>query len=199
MRSHGKIALPAQHAAEHPPHVAIHDGDALTKAEGRNGRRRRWPDARQLLQGNRVDMEAASVRVPNHLGKTVQVACSAVVAKPTPEGQHLVELRIGQRHHRRKPRQEALVVTQDRADLRLLQHDLRQPNAVRVARLLPRQVVPALRALPGHEAIRQVGVQSFGPAHQGGRVRFHHSSSKQATARLRLSLQQPAHHSPAPG
>ena len=51
-----------------------------------------------------------------------------------------------ERAHVGEARDEALVVGQHGRDLRLLQHDLREPDAVRVARVLPGQrVAPVLR------------------------------------------------------
>ena len=62
--------------------------------------------------------------------------------------QDIVDRRIGQRADVRKALHETLVVRQHRRDLRLLQHDLGDPHAIRRAIVLPRQVVPAvLRAL----------------------------------------------------
>src|SRR6185503_9097493 len=74
-----------------------------------------------------------------------------VVAEPAPEPQHLVLRGTGERGRGRIGFQKPLVVRNDRRDLRLLQHDLGEPDAIRVARSLPRQPAPPVAALPGDE------------------------------------------------
>ena len=49
-------------------------------------------------------------------------------------------------------REETLIVGNDRGDLGLLEHDLRQPDAVRIARILPGQIVAAVATLPRDDA-----------------------------------------------
>ena len=84
-------------------------------------------------------------------GSVQQVAGPAVVAQALPEAQHLLFLGPGQVGGGRKRLEEALEVGDDRRDLGLLQHDLGEPDAIGVARALPRQVVPAVALLPGDE------------------------------------------------
>ena len=89
------------------------------------------------------------------LRAAMQIACATVIAQAAPQGQDIIQRRGGQGLHIREALQEALEIAQHRADLGLLQHDLRQPHAVRVTHALPWQVVAPLLALPGHEPIRQ--------------------------------------------
>jgi hypothetical protein len=51
--------------------------------------------------------------------------------------------------------QESLVVRDHRGDLRLLQHDLRKPDSIGIARALPWQIVAAVLALPRDEPGRE--------------------------------------------
>jgi hypothetical protein len=55
--------------------------------------------------------------------------------------QHFIQRRSRQRLHIGKALHETLVVRDDGADLRLLQHDFRNPHAIGVLVLLPRQVL----------------------------------------------------------
>src|SRR5580704_4227864 len=77
---------------------------------------------------------------------------AAVVAETAPELENALDRRHREAGHVGKGGQKALVVRNDRRDLRLLQHDLREPDPIRVARVLPGQVTPAVRLLPGNEA-----------------------------------------------
>src|SRR5207245_2152189 len=83
--------------------------------------------------------------------RAVQVSAARVVAEPAPEPQHRFLARTGEGLHGGKALKEALVVRDDGRDLRLLEHHLREPDAVRIARALPRQVVAAMGALPVDE------------------------------------------------
>ena len=71
-------------------------------------------------------------------GGTVQVAGAAVVAKPLPEEQHILLGSRGQVRHAGKRAHETLEVGDYGRDLRLLQHDLADPDAIRVAVAAPR-------------------------------------------------------------
>src|ERR1700722_12665779 len=66
--------------------------------------------------------------------------------------QHLIERRRRERLHICKSRHESLVVRNHRGDLRLLQHDLRDPYPIRRGILLPGQIVPAVNLEPGEQA-----------------------------------------------
>ena len=119
---------------------------------------------------------------PHHLRAAVQVARAAVVAQAAPQRQHVVQRRGGQRGHVGKALQEARVVVQHRGHLRLLQHDLGQPDAVRVARVLPGQALAAELPAPAQHALRDVAA----PAGISARC-----CSSGAAARRRSAAAQP--------
>src|SRR6266480_4273243 len=109
----------------------------------------------------------------------MQVARPRVVAQAAPQREHVVEVRPGERFHVREAREEALVVRNDRRDLGLLQHHLRQPDAIRIARLLPRQVMTPVPGLPAYEPAGESAhrlrrllsrscTRSFSPSSAGG-------------------------------
>ncbi len=66
-------------------------------------------------------------------GSFLQVAGARVVAKPGPVMQYGVEARARQGLDIGKAFQEAFVVGNDRTHLGLLEHDLRHPDAIRIA------------------------------------------------------------------
>src|SRR5436305_1489399 len=71
--------------------------------------------------------------------RLVQVPRPAVVAQPFPELQHVLLVGGGEVGQRWKGCQEALEVWDDRDNGRLLEHDLADPDAVRVTVLAPGQ------------------------------------------------------------
>lgn len=63
----------------------------------------------------------------------VEVTRAAIVAETFPRLQHRCRLRASQRSDRRKQPQPTLVIWNDRDHLRLLEHDLGNPDPIRVA------------------------------------------------------------------
>ena len=142
-----------------------------------------------LLAGNSPPCSATT-----SCGAAMQVARAAVVAEPAPGGQHVVERRRGERAHVGKSRQEALVVAEHRRHLGLLQHDLGQPDAVRIARALPRQPVPAVHPLPVDDASRKArcGVHRLLRRHRRGRAFEARRRRRHACARSAAAAKQAA-------
>jgi hypothetical protein len=67
-------------------------------------------------------------------------ARAAIVSEPAPDGQHVIFRRGGQSLHRGETAEEAIVVVEDRSYPRLLQHDLRDPDGIRIAGSAPGQI-----------------------------------------------------------
>ena len=105
-------------------------------------------DAGQGDQGIDVAWQCAVEAFDAVLRGGMQVACAGVIAKAGPQREHVVQRCRGKRRDVRQGRHEAFEVGHDDADLRLLQHDFRQPHAVRRARMLPGQVVAAIAIEP---------------------------------------------------
>ena len=147
------IAFDAAMAREHALHVAVED---RRRARRTRTRRSPPPSSGRCPAASRASPHRAETRrrASRHdrLRRRMQMMRAAVVAEAAPELEHAVDRRRGQRAHVGKGVEEALVVRDDRRDLRLLQHDLGQPDPIRVARALPRQIVAAVRPLPGDEA-----------------------------------------------
>src|SRR5260221_313434 len=85
----------------------------------------------------------------------MQVARARVVAQAAPKRENLAFVGGRERAERRKASDEALEIRQRRGDLRLLQHDLGEPDAVGVARVLPWQAAAAVASLPARDARRE--------------------------------------------
>ena len=107
-----------------------------------------------VLREGAYDYLAKSLDIVRHLAAVVahdlhrgllQVARARVVAEPGPFAQDVLFVGAGQRAHVGELHQEALIVRDDRVDLGLLQHRLREPDAIRITGVTPGQV--ALRAL----------------------------------------------------
>ncbi len=81
----------------------------------------------------------------------VEVAATAVIAQPGPVLQNIIERGRGECRQVRETLQETLVIRNNGIDLRLLQHDFRNPDAIAVAALLPGQIMAASLIMPAEQ------------------------------------------------
>ena len=91
----------------------------------------------------------------------MQIAGTAVVTESSPETQHVLFVGAGQVGEGGKGRQEALEIGDDGRDLRLLKHDLADPDAIGVAISTPGKV-PLMCVEPGEEVASDGAAYSFG-------------------------------------
>ena len=89
--------------------------------------------------------------------RSVQLPRTAIVAEPLPESEHIVLGRRGQGRHGGKPLQKATIKIDDPLHLRLLEHDLAHPHAIRILRPAPGQIPPRA-AIPGQECPDHCGL-----------------------------------------
>ena len=94
----------------------------------------------------------------------MEVAGAAVITQTTPQTQYFIKRCSGQRAHVGEAFDKAREVIQHGRHLRLLQHDFGQPDPVRIACVLPWQIVSPMDLLPVH--------------HLGGQI-HHHPLSNQ--------------------
>lgn len=87
----------------------------------------------------------------------VKVARPAVITQAAPEAQNFIGVRSGQINNCRKALKKTCVVVEYGRDLGLLEHDFRQPDTVRVARVLPGQAVTAMCFLPANQFDGELG------------------------------------------
>ena len=140
--------MPRQHAAD----VAVEDRASHAERERGDRRSGRTADTGERRDRLRIARKVAAMPLHDRLRRRVQVMRAPVVAESAPVLEYPVEWRQRERANVGKGREELLVVRNDRRDLRLLQHDLGQPDPVGVARVLPRKVVAAVRPLPRDKA-----------------------------------------------
>ena len=143
--------------------VAVEDRRARAEREAGDRRRRRSPDAGQARDVGERFRKLAGMSLDDELRGAVEVAGTRVIAEPAPQAQDLVLARRGEAGDVGKAGAEALVVRDDRRNLRLLQHDLGEPDRVRIARALPGQVVAPVAALPADDHRREAPVHFFRP------------------------------------
>src|SRR5579862_111619 len=132
-------------SGEHPFHVAVEDRHPLAVGDGRDRGRGVGSDAGNFPPG------LGRLRQDRHLaGGLVKVAGPGIVAQAFPELEHRVKRRLRQRLRGGKALHPALVVRHDGRDLGLLEHDLGDPDRVRILRAPPWQV-PRTPAVPRQE------------------------------------------------
>ena len=120
--------------------VAVHRGARPFKADRRDGAGRVRADPRQLLQLRRRIREAPAARLDEQLRRLLQVARAGIVAEALPKLEDSAFLCGGERLHIRERLHKPVVIADDGFDARLLEHDLRDPHAVRLAAAPPGQV-----------------------------------------------------------
>jgi peptide/nickel transport system permease protein len=95
------------------------------------------------------------------LRRLVQIATARVVAQAAPEAQHAILGSRSKHFDGGVLRKKSAVVRYDGPHLRLLQHDFRKPDTVRVARSLPGEPAAAVAPLPGDQLLRERHAVTF--------------------------------------
>ena len=103
----------------------------------------------------------------------MEVAGAAVIPQPLPEFQHLIFGGLGQQRHPRESLREAQVIVHPLLDTGLLEDDLREPDAVGIARLAPREGA-TMAAVPGNEGRSNRMFHQSRIGRSGRLVVFHH-------------------------
>ena len=144
---------PRNHALD----IAVDRGGGAIKRDRRDRRRRVGADAGQAAQARLGVGEASAVALGERPGAGMEVAGARVIAEPGPGLHHLFDRRLGEPCDRREALQEALVEGLHGRNRRLLQHDLRQPDAIGIGRRAglgaPGQVA-AVPVVPGEKLAR---------------------------------------------
>ena len=123
---------------------------AWSDVEGdrRDRRRSIGPDPRQRAQAILGIRKDAAMIAQHRDRASVQVPRPRIIAEPGPHPQHLVERGAAERRDIGPARQEFLEIGPDGFDAGLLQHDLRQPHAVRIGPLARRRPPRQPAAMP---------------------------------------------------
>jgi hypothetical protein len=147
-------------ARQHALHVAVENRAARAEGEGRDRRSGRAADTGQRRDRRRFARKGAGMIGDDRLRGPMQHVRAAVVAQSAPLFEHALDRRRGKARHVGKRRDEPFEIRDDGRDLRLLQHDLGQPDPIRIARVLPGKVAASGAPLPcdqpGREARHDV-------------------------------------------
>ena len=165
---------------EHAFDVAVQDRPALAVSLREDRARRGAADAGQRVQIVERRGQLAAVLGDDAARRAPEVASARVIAEAGPERQHVVERHGRERRDRRKAPHETLVERNHGADLRLLQHDLGDPDGVRRAGVLPREIVAAVRVEPREQSRRE--------RHHRERVREGGSTGRPSSSRASRSM-----------
>jgi hypothetical protein len=136
LRGRGRKAVPRPFL--HSAHVRVDGQDILAQREVANCRGGVRPDSRELRQILRPALRR------HLLCGAVKVEAAPVVAQSLPGTNDVRHRRRGEGFGRRPALQPLEVPREDPLDLRLLQHDLRDENRVRISRPSPGQVAAVL-------------------------------------------------------
>ncbi len=137
---HPRYRFMPEVAGQHPLHITVYSRHRLAKRDAGHSRRGVYPNARQPAQRCGGSRNLSPALGHYRTRRLVQRTRPAVVAKPAPQRQNFGLVGLGQRGHRREPRHESRIVFDYHRDARLLQHRLRHPDRIRIARLPPGQV-----------------------------------------------------------
>ena len=112
-----------------------------------------------------VEEELPAMPFHHRLRAGMQIARTRVIAEPGPELEHILERRRGELDDCREACEEPRVIRCDRLDSGLLQHDLGEPDAIRVRALAPSGAPrqhPAMAVVPGEQRRRIGGAKLLG-------------------------------------
>ena len=150
----GRAAGPAVHgevARQDPFHVAVEDRGPAIKRLGGDGIGRGEADAWQGDEHRWILGKVSPVLVDDGLGAAVEVSCPRVVTKAGPQAQHRVEGRRGEVLECGEGLDKASEIGLYRLHLGLLEHDLREPDAIGRGRAFPGKIVPPFLGEPSQE------------------------------------------------
>src|ERR1700730_11180622 len=117
----------------------------------------------------------------------LQIACAAVIAESGPQAQHFLLLRRSERMDVREAIEKALVVGNHCRNACLLQHDFREPDAIRIFGAAPRQVTLVLLK-PAEQSFSECGEFAALQLHVKAYSRTDSASRCGGTARGSISL-----------
>ena len=142
---------------EHARDIAVDERRTFAKGDRCDRARRVGPDARHGTQLARAARQLACPVARHGLRTRVQISRARVVPEPRPRGENIIERRLRERADRRKLRHPAFPVRDHRLDARLLQHDLADPDRVRIARAAPREISAHRRVVRDDRARDDLG------------------------------------------
>ncbi len=158
--SNGRLPRPTGNrivAGQNALHIAIKNGVPLLRGNRQDRSGRRTTDTGQRHYGVEIKWEFAAEIVNDLNGGSMQITTARVVTQSRPQLQHVILFGAGEVTNCGKSTHKALEVRNHRLYLRLLQHDLGYPNAIRGDCLLPWQRLASVSFKPIKYAAREVG------------------------------------------
>jgi hypothetical protein len=156
------IGVESQPSREDPDHISVEDRIGLVEGDAANGSGGVTADAWQSADGLKVSGEPAPMLAQQLLGGLLKVASSRIISEAFPEFENPLRFGLSQGPHVRQCLHPAFPIWNDGLDLRLLEHDLRDPDRIRIQRPPPGQVPRILDKPPdqGRRPIPDVLVES---------------------------------------
>src|SRR5882762_5974786 len=149
------------------PHIRVHHRGVPAVGEGQDGACRVAADAFHAPERRAVLREAPVVTGDGLSRDAVKIGRAAVVAERAPGLRHFGRAGAGQVLEGRVARQELVVLRDDAVDLGLLEHDLGDEDAVRLAGAAPGQIA-AVACVPGEKPpVEETRHRPIGKLHAG--------------------------------
>ena len=150
MRSRPRFAPNGEESRDHARHVGVERRHPRAERQRRHGGGQVVAESRQRRECRRVARKPPAVRRDDASRGGVQVPGPGVVPEARPGRQHARFPRPGERRQVRKTSEEHVVPSGDRGHGRLLEHDLRNPDPVRIPGPAPGEP-PLFSAKPGEQ------------------------------------------------
>ena len=143
-RTVARIFADAEEAGEHANDIAVEHRRGLVERNAANRAGGVTADAGQRHQFIELFRKPSPVLIDNGPRRLLKVSRAQIVAQTFPEFEDGIGSGAGQRAHVRKAAHPAPPVGDDGLDLRLLEHNFRNPNGVGITRSPPGQVARVL-------------------------------------------------------
>ncbi len=141
------FAVDCEHAGEHATNVSVENRLGATERYAGDRAGGVPADTGQLGELSRIVGQSSAVSIGHLPRPGVKRSGPAVIAETAPRTQHLVLRGTGQGRGVREALEESLEVRNDRRHPGLLEHDLGDPDRVRIVRASPREV-PSVFPVP---------------------------------------------------
>src|SRR5690606_3218524 len=122
------VSREAPETAEQTDRVRLQDRGRHIEGDRQNRPSGVTPDPGQTQSSLKIARKHSAVFGDDYLRRAVKLPRSAIVAETFPKPENLLLVRVGECRDGRQGSQETLEIRDDSRDLRLLEHDLAQPD-----------------------------------------------------------------------
>src|SRR5712691_2097365 len=138
-------------SSQDTPDIGIHERRVLPVREGQEGAGGIAADPAHAPKLRAFVGKPSAVARHRLAGDAVEVLRAAIVSQRVPGARHVGESRVRELLERRVASEELAILGDDPVDLRLLEHDLGDEDAIGIAGPAPREVA-AVSRVPGEQA-----------------------------------------------